>query len=71
MRTMVEDETKRYFSPEFLNRIDEIVVFSPLQEDQIVQIIDLSMKDLEHRLEERNIRLSLTEAAKQFIADES
>lgn len=71
VKQKVQDETKKYFRPEFLNRIDEIVVFSPLTEDQIVKIIDLGMKDIEHRLEERNIRLSLTEAAKKFIADES
>ena len=67
----VEDEMKKYFRPEFLNRIDEIVVFSPLTEDQIVRIIELSMKDIEKRLEERNIRLTLTDEAKKFIADES
>ena len=71
VKQKVEDETKKYFRPEFLNRIDEIVVFSPLTEDQIVKIIDLGMKDIEHRLEERNITLSLTEKAKKFIADES
>ena len=67
----VEDEMKKYFRPEFLNRIDEIVVFSPLTEDQIVKIIELAMKDIEKRLEERNIRLTLTDKAKKFIADES
>ena len=71
VKQKVQDETKKYFRPEFLNRIDEIVIFSPLTEDQIVKIIDLGMKDIEHRLEERNIKLSLTEAAKKFIADES
>ena len=71
VKQKVQDETKKYFRPEFLNRIDEIVVFSPLTEDQIVKIIDLGMKDIEHRLEERNIKLSLTEAAKKFITDES
>ena len=71
VKQKVQDETKKYFRPEFLNRIDEIVVFSPLTENQIVKIIDLGMKDIEHRLEERNIKLSLTEAAKKFIADES
>ncbi len=71
VKQKVEDETKKYFRPEFLNRIDEIVVFSPLTEDQIVKIIELGMRDIEHRLEERNITLTLTDAAKKFIADES
>ena len=71
VKQKVEDETKKYFRPEFLNRIDEIVVFSPLTEDQVVKIIELGMRDIEHRLEERNITLTLTDAAKKFIADES
>ncbi len=71
VKQKVEDETKKYFRPEFLNRIDEIVVFSPLTENQIVKIIELAMKDIEKRLEERNIKLKLTEEAKKFIADES
>lgn len=71
IKKKVEDETKKYFRPEFLNRVDEIVVFSPLTEEQIIRIIDLSMKDIEKRLEERNITLTLTDAARKFIADES
>lgn len=71
VKQKVEDETKKYFRPEFLNRIDEIVVFSPLTESQIVEIIRLAMKDIERRLEERNITLTLTDAAEKFIARES
>ena len=71
MKQKVEDETKKYFRPEFLNRVDEIVVFSPLTEDQITRIIELAMKDIEKRLEERDITLTLTDEAKKFIADES
>ena len=71
VKQKVEDETKKYFRPEFLNRIDEIVVFSPLTETQIVRIIELSMKEIEKRLEERDITLTLTDRAKKFIADES
>jgi len=71
VKQKVEDEMKRYFRPEFLNRVDETVVFSPLTEDQIVRIIELSMKDIEKRLEERNITLNVTENAKKLIARES
>ncbi len=71
IKQKVADETKKYFRPEFLNRVDEIVVFSPLTEDQITRIIELAMKDIEKRLEERNITLELTDKAKKFIADES
>lgn len=71
IKKKVEDETKKYFRPEFLNRIDDIVVFSPLTEKQIVEIIRLAMKDIEKRLEEREISLELTETAEKFIAKES
>ncbi len=71
VKQRVEDETKKYFRPEFLNRIDDIVVFSPLTEDQIVNIIRLAMRDIERRLEEREITLELTDEAEKFIAKES
>ena len=71
VKQRVEDETKKYFRPEFLNRIDDIVVFSPLTEDQIVNIIRLAMRDIERRLEEREITLELTNEAEKFIAKES
>ena len=67
----VEGQLKNYFRPEFLNRIDDIVVFSPLTEAQIVKIIELAMKGLEHRLAEREISLELTSEGKKFIARES
>jgi len=71
IKQKVEDETKKYFRPEFLNRIDDIVVFSPLTEKQIVEIIRLAMKDIERRLEEREITLELTDSAESLIARES
>ncbi len=71
VKKKVEAEMKRHFRPEFLNRIDDIVVFSPLTEEQIVRIIELSMKDIERRLAERGITLELTDEAKKFIADQS
>lgn len=71
VKQQVEDETKKYFRPEFLNRVDDIVVFSPLTEDQIGRIIELSMLDIEKRLADKNIHLTLTDAAKGFIAREA
>ncbi|MDD6310330.1 MAG: ATP-dependent chaperone ClpB [Firmicutes bacterium] len=71
VKQKVEDETKKYFRPEFLNRIDDIVVFSPLTADQIKNIIKLSMKDIEKRLGEKEISIRLTEEAADFIAKES
>ena len=70
-KEQVEGQLKNYFRPEFLNRIDDIVVFSPLTESQIVKIIELSMKGLERRLSERDIKLQLTPEGKKFIARES
>ena len=70
-KEQVEGQLKNYFRPEFLNRIDDIVVFSPLTESQIVKIIELSVKGLEKRLSERDIKLQLTPEGKKFIARES
>ena len=67
----VENQLKNYFRPEFLNRIDDIVVFSPLTETQIVKIIELSLRGLETRLAERDIRLELTDKGKRFNAREA
>ncbi len=70
-KEQVEGQLKNYFRPEFLNRIDDIVVFSPLTESQIVKIIELSVKGLERRLSERDVKLQLTPEGKKFIARES
>ena len=70
-KTEVEGQLKNYFRPEFLNRIDDIIVFSPLTEDQIVGIIDLAARDLTKRLAQRNMQLELTDSAKRFIAREA
>ncbi|MCL2437299.1 MAG: AAA family ATPase, partial [Clostridiales bacterium] len=70
-KEMVEDEMKKHFRPEFINRIDDIVVFSPLTEAQIMKIIDLSMKDIQRRLEERDITVVLTDDTKRTIASEA
>jgi len=71
VKERVEGQLKNYFRPEFLNRIDDIVVFSPLTEAQIVKIIEISMRAIEERLDERNIRLELTDGAKKQIADDA
>ena len=71
VKEMVEEEMKRHFRPEFINRIDDIVVFSPLTEGQIMKIIDLSMEDIRKRLQDRNIHVALTDATKRFIAAEA
>ena len=68
VRERVAGELKNYFRPEFLNRVDDIVVFSPLTEGQIGQIIGIAMSGLRARLSERQITVILTDAARAFIA---
>ncbi len=67
----VMDELRTYFKPEFLNRIDDIILFSPLTKDQIKGIIELTVNDIRKRLEEKDITFDLTDAALDFIADEA
>lgn len=71
VKEQVSDEMKKYFKPEFLNRIDDIVVFSPLTENQITKIIDIAMVSLKEMLKDKNISIELTDAAKKLIASES
>lgn len=71
VRAMVISELTSHFRPEFLNRVDDIVVFKPLKIGDIVKIIDLSVAALQSRLAERNITLELTAAAKRFVAEQS
>jgi ATP-dependent Clp protease ATP-binding subunit ClpB len=62
---------RNHFRPEFLNRVDEVVLFSPLLLEEIKKIIDLLLTDLRKRLEDRKIDLSLTDRARDFIAQEA
>ncbi len=66
---MVLDELKRHFKPEFLNRLDDVVVFNPLGEAQILSIVDLFFGEIAAKVEERQITLSLTDEAKRHIAE--
>ena len=66
-KSKVNDLLKRSFRPEFLNRLDEIVFYKPLQKAQISKILDLLIKDIENRLEDKNISLELTENAKNYL----
>jgi ATP-dependent Clp protease ATP-binding subunit ClpC len=69
-RTAVMAELRSHFRPEFLNRVDEIVLFRPLSMSEIVRIVDLLVRSLQSRLEDRRIELVLDEKAKEFIADQ-
>ncbi len=65
----VMPDLRRHFKPEFLNRIDEIVIFRPLQLEHIIKIVDLQVEDLRKNLEEQGIRLELDEEAKKLLAE--
>ena len=69
MKAKVHEELKQHFRPEFLNRVDDVVVFPQLSQEEIVQIVDLMVAKLSTRLAEKDMTLELTEAAKQVLAE--
>ena len=69
-KEQVEQMLKSAFSPEFLNRLDEIVFYKPLTRDEITQIVDLMLTDLKKRLAEKELGLAVTDAAKALIVQE-
>ncbi|MDQ3484429.1 MAG: ATP-dependent Clp protease ATP-binding subunit [Actinomycetota bacterium] len=68
MKAKVSDELKQHFRPEFLNRVDEIVVFPPLTREQIVAMVDNMIAGVELRLKDRDMAMELTQAAKDLLA---
>lgn len=70
-KNLVEESLRASFKPEFLNRIDDIVMFSPLTSDQVYNIIDLQVNEIRKRLRDLNIDLEITPAAKEYILDHS
>ena len=71
VKDRVLEEMKSYFRPEFLNRIDDTVIFTPLSEEDIIKIIDIGILDIDRRLKEKDITVKFTEATKRFIARET
>ena len=69
LRASVEDALRRAFRPEFLNRLDDTIVFEPLTPEQIARIVDLMLRDVEERLSEHGVSITLTAAAKRWLAD--
>ncbi len=67
-REKVLGELNRYFKPEFLNRVDEVVLFKPLRKEEIIKIIDLSLMDIQRRLDDRRLELNVSEEAKHYMA---
>ena len=70
LKDSVNEALKRTFRPEFLNRIDETIIFHPLTQEQIVQVVDLMVKDVQQRLQDRKITFELTPAAGLWLAKE-
>jgi ATP-dependent Clp protease ATP-binding subunit ClpB len=70
IRERVMGELKGRFKPEFLNRLDDVILFKPLSNVEIKKIIDIFLEDIRKRLAERNISLKVTEAAKELMAEE-
>jgi ATP-dependent Clp protease ATP-binding subunit ClpC len=70
LRADIEDTLKRTFRPEFLNRIDEIIIFHTLTREQVKQIVDLQMREIDDRLADYDITIELTDAAREWLANE-
>lgn len=68
-KSVIQKAMKRTFSPEFLNRIDDVIVFNALQKEEIFQIIDIALKSLYQRLEKIGIQIELSPSAKEFLAE--
>ncbi|MGP2495410.1 ATP-dependent Clp protease ATP-binding subunit [Schaalia turicensis] len=69
MKAKVDEELKQHFRPEFLNRVDDTIVFPPLNKDQIKQIVDLMIAKLAKRMEAQDMHLQLTDEARDLVAD--
>ena len=69
MKAKVNDELKQHFRPEFLNRVDDIVVFHQLSRAEIIQIVDMMIEKLDSRLRDRDMAIELTASAKQLLAE--
>ena len=70
LKETVNEELKKAFRPEFLNRVDDIIVFAHLSQEEIRQIVELMLKDLFKRLSERDLTIEVTDAAKDYLAKE-
>ena len=69
MKERLLDEVKRTFKPEFINRVDDIIVFRSLTKEDLERIVDLEVKDVESRLKEQNIKIEITKEAKDFLIE--
>jgi ATP-dependent Clp protease ATP-binding subunit ClpC len=70
IRNLVNEELKAYFRPEFLNRVDDIIVFTQLNKDEVKQIAEIMLRDVAGRLKDKDIALEVTEAFKEKVVQE-
>jgi ATP-dependent Clp protease ATP-binding subunit ClpC len=66
----IEEALKQTFRPEFLNRIDEIIIFEPLTQEDVIKIVDLQMQEVRSRLSDHSLKIELTMAAKEWLAEQ-
>ena len=66
----MRDDLRNHFRPEFLNRVDDIIVFRPLAREDLVRIVDLQLVRLEQLLEARNLKLDVTREARELLAEQ-
>jgi ATP-dependent Clp protease ATP-binding subunit ClpA len=70
LKSRINEKLKEHFKPEFLNRLDEIIIFDYLTQDHIEKIVDLQLSEVQKRLDERDIKLSVALKAKKYLAEE-
>jgi ATP-dependent Clp protease ATP-binding subunit ClpC len=70
IRNLVNEELKAYFRPEFLNRVDDIIVFTQLNKEEVKQIAEIMLRDVANRLKDRGIKLQVTESFKELVVRE-
>jgi ATP-dependent Clp protease ATP-binding subunit ClpC len=70
IKERVKSAMKQVFRPEFINRLDDTIIFEPLKKEEIRSIVDIMMKDLHKRLNDRKLKLELTDEVKDFLAEE-
>jgi ATP-dependent Clp protease ATP-binding subunit ClpC len=69
-RRDVEEALRRFFRPEFLNRVDEVIIFEPLTQEELDRIVELMLHEVEERLSDRQVTIEVTEAAKKALVEE-
>jgi ATP-dependent Clp protease ATP-binding subunit ClpC len=70
MKSRVLDEVKKVMNPEFINRIDEMIVFHPLTREDLRQIVDIMISDITKRLNEKSIKIKLSDGAKDLLIEQ-